>query len=216
MPNKFLTILFFWLICFSLQHVCPAQDTLSKMMFYGEGDLYKKCIDKEFVKLNKSYRTGIKRGLYYIYDLEDLNNKMVSENDTLYLVNRHIYHVVSPSVYGKVSMIIIPYDGSLFAFIGLNCCKKKHDVKDVIRWVSDNYPEVDHSTLENIRNYKTFHPNIPIDPQGSTPICERRCRHRLSQKRYHYRKPKILFRSNFANQKKNYFCSGKPTRGMID
>lgn len=194
MQNKGLTSIPLLFILFFLLHFCSAQDTLSKITFYGEKDSYQRCIGKEFVRLNRSYRTGIKFGLYYMYDLVFTDNKLTSENDTLYLMDKHIYHVVSPSVYGKVSMIIIPFDGGLFAFIGLNCCKKKHDVEDVVRWVSDNYPDVDHSTLENIRNYKAFHPNIPIDPQGSTPICEWRCRHRQSQKRYHYRKPKIIFR----------------------
>ena len=192
MPNKNLTFAVLIIIVFSLPYYCYAQDTLSKMTLYGNKDSYKKSIDKEFIKLNNMYHTGIRHGIYYMYDIVDIDNRLTSEYDTLLFLNEHIYHVVSPSVYGKVSMIIIPYNDTLFAFIGLNCCKRKHDVEDVIHWVLDHYQNVDYSTLENIRNYKNFHPNIPIDPQGSTPICEWRCRHNPSKTRYHYRKPKII------------------------
>lgn len=194
MQNKGQTGIFTVIIVLFLQYFCVAQDTLSTISFYGGRDSYQKCISKEFAKTNRRYRTGIRHGLYYMYDLNSTDNKLVSEYDTLFLIDKHIYHVVSPSVYGKVSMIIIPHNGILFAFVGLNCCRKIHDVEDVIRWVSDNYPDVDHSTLENIRNYKTFHPNIPMCPQGSTPVCEWKCRHHLSQKRHHYKKPNIIFR----------------------
>lgn len=195
MPNKDFRVFAFLIIIFSLCHFCLAQDTLSRMTFYGNKNSYQKVLDKEFVKINIQYRTGIKHGLYYVYDLVDTSNKLTSEYDTVLFVDKHIYHVVSPSVYGKVSMIIIPYNGNMFAFIGLNCCKKKHDVEDVIIWVENNLQNVDHSTLERIRNYYVFHPNIRMDPQESMPICEFRCRHHPSHKHDHYKKPKILYRS---------------------
>lgn len=197
MQGKINKYVFFLLTAFFLQHICSAQDTLSKITFYGDKDPYQKCIGKEFEKLNRWYRTGIKHGLFYMYDLVDNNNKLVSENDTLYLINSHLYHVVSPNVYGKVSMIIIPYNDSIFAFIGLNCCKKRHNVEDVVRWVLNNFKNVNNSTLCNIRQYYIFHPNIPTDPQGSIPKCELRCLRHLSQNNIiHYRKPKIIFRGN--------------------
>ena len=76
-----------------------AQDTISKMTLYGDENVYQKKIHKEFVKVNKLYRTGIRHGLYYVYDIVDTSNKLSSEKDTLYFVNKHIYYVVSPSVY---------------------------------------------------------------------------------------------------------------------
>lgn len=199
MPNKNLTGAFFVLVVLFLQHFCSAQDTLSTITFYGEKDFYQNCIGEEFVKINNRYRTGIRHGLYCIYDLVFEDNKLESENDTLFFVNRHIYHVVSPSVYGKVSMIIVPYDDTVFAFVGLNCCKKKHDVEDVIHWVVNKFPNVAPSTLANIRNYYVFHPNIPTDPQGTTPKCELRCLRHPSHRHYHYRQPEIVCRSRKNN-----------------
>ncbi|MBP5400992.1 MAG: hypothetical protein J6Y35_05115 [Bacteroidales bacterium] len=188
-----------------------AQDTLSRMTLYGYRDSYKESIDKEFIKLNKIYRTGIKHGIYYIYDLGDTDNKLTSEHDTLLFLNEHIYHVVSPRVSGRVSMIIIPSNDIVAAFIGLNCCKKRHSVEDVIYWVKDRFQNVSDSMIEGIRNYQAFQPNTLIDPQeGSTPKCERRCIRPPSHTRYHYKKPKIIHRKNlleFKNSKGSYFVT---------
>ena len=187
---------FLIIVVVCLQNFCMAQDTISKMTLYGDENVYQKKIHKEFVKVNKLYRTGIRHGLYYVYDIVDTSNKLSSEKDTLYFVNKHIYYVVSPSVYGKVSMIFIPYEGNMYAFIGLNCCKHKHVIEDVIFWVGKNFQNVDNSIFEKIKNYDIFHPNIAIDPQGKIPICERKCLHYSSHKHYHYKKPKVLYRSN--------------------
>ena len=193
MLNKNYRRILFFLFVFFMQHLCWSQDTLSKMTFYGNRDRYQKVIDREFKKLNKRYRTGIKHGLYYVYDIKDTNNKMTSEQDTLLFVNEHIYHVASPSVYGKVSMIIIPFNGSIFAFIGLNCCRKKHNIEDVVHWVGKNMQDIDYSTIEKIRRYYTFHPNIPIDPQGRVPKCEYKCYGFPIHKTNNYRKPKRIY-----------------------
>ena len=184
----------FLIIVFSVQCSCLAQNILSKMTLYGPRDSFQKCIDKEFRDINKKYRTGIKHGLYCMYDIENDDNRLTSEHDTLLFIDKHIYHVVSPSVYGKVSMIIIPYNDTIYAFIGLNCCRKKHHVEDVVHWVKNRFQNVKQPTIDAIRNYYLFHPNVAIDLQGKMPKCERNCDHHSPHEICRYKKPKIIHR----------------------
>ncbi len=179
---------------FYIPHFCLAQDTLSEMTMLGDWDCYRKSMDKAFDKMNRRYRLG-RHETYVVYDLVDTSNRMITEKDTLLLVNKHVYHVVSPWVYSKVSMIVVPFEGELFAFLGLNCCEGGHNVEDVLHWMGNNLQNVDDNTLERIRNYRLFHPNLKMDPQGSIPECEYRCKDCQSEKQQrhdHFKKPKRI------------------------
>lgn len=195
MHGKYLISLI--ILCFFLlmTQLCSAQDTISKMVKDVNIDCYQKAIEKAFLKLNRKYGI-VSRGVYTVYDLVDTNNKMVFENDTLFLIDKHIYHVVSPWAYEKVSMIIVPYAGSIFSFVGLNCCKKTHCVEDVVHWVKNNIKDIDSVTLERIRNYQLFQLKIAMDSQGSISRCEYRCIDNPSfkqHKRSHTKKPKVIY-----------------------
>lgn len=170
-----------------------AQDTLSVMTFYNQADVYKKCIEREYHNINKHYKIGAKHGLIFIYDLTAPANRMVSEDDTVHIINNHIYHVVSPGVYTKVSILMIPKDGDLIFFEGLNCCKPIHSLEDALCWLSSHFSNIDHYVLKNIMNYKDFHPNVPIDPQGSTPKCELPCKSKVKiHRKSAHKSPKII------------------------
>lgn len=195
MQGKYLIILIILCRFFLSSHFCSAQDTISKMINFGDKDCYQKAIDKAFVKLNKKYGV-ISHGVYVIYDLVDTNNKLIFENDTLLLIDRHIYHVVSPWVNEKVSMIIVPYAGNIFSFSGLNCCRKIHDIEDVVHWVKNNIKDIDDVTLERIRNYQLYQLKIMMDPQGSISQCEFRCLNNTLFKQHkhpHIKKPKVIY-----------------------
>ena len=76
----------------------------------------------------------------------------------------------------KVSILMIPINGDLIFFKGMNCCKPIHTLEDALSWISSHFSNMEHDILNNIMNYKNFHPNIPIDPQGSIPKCELPCK----------------------------------------
>lgn len=169
-----------------------AQDTLSMISFYSKYDNYKKNIRKVYCDMNRHYKTGVKHGLFCIYDLSTPKNRLTKEEDTIFVVENHIYHVVSPSVYAKVSIIMIPTDRNLVFFEGLNCCKPIHTVEDAVFWLMNRFPNIDSVTLKNVVNYKEFHPDIPIDPQGSFSICETCCKEKSMRIKIKNKPPRIL------------------------
>ena len=176
LPMRKNKIIFLFLCVFcNSSYLCCAQDTLSKITRYGDKDCYAKCIDKEFHKMNRKYGI-VSHGVYIVYDLVDTNNKMISEQDTLFLVDNHIYHIVSPWMCEKISMIVIPYNGEMNAFLGLNCCRYIHNVEDVVHWLKNSNQNINDILIDRIRNYYIYHPTLVLDPQGSIPQCESECK----------------------------------------
>lgn len=185
---SYILLSFFIIVHFS----SCAQDTLSMISFYCKYDKYKKTIRKVYCDMNRHYKTGVKHGLFYIYDLSMPDNRLTKEEDTILVVENHIYHVVSPSVYAKVSIIMIPTDRNLVFFEGLNCCRPIHTIEDAVFWLTNTFPSIDSSTLKNVVNYKEFHPDVPIDPQGSFPICETCCKEKSMRIRIKNKSPRIF------------------------
>lgn len=137
-----------------------------------------KHIFKRFNKMNRYYQipnrcSNKTLGLpFFIYDLTDTLN-VLSSNDSIEFLNKHIYHIGAFNAYCKVSIIMILFNGKLYFFEGLNCSKKIHKIEDVLYWIENNYKKkLEENEIKRIVNYQKYHQSFAIDTQGSKPICE--------------------------------------------
>lgn len=85
---------------------------------------------------------------------------------------------------------MIPSNDIIFFFEGLNCCHKIHNLLDVQSWLDLDVSLYEDTILdERVRNYERYYAGQSIDPQGSTPYCEWRCR-KVSKETTHTKEPK--------------------------
>ncbi len=152
--------------------------TLNQTDTIYDREVVLKHIFKRFNKMNSyysiPYRCSYKtlRLPFFIYDLTDTLN-LLSNNDSIEFLNRHIYHIGAFNAYCKVSIIMILFNGKLYFFEGLNCSKKIHKIEDVLYWIENNYKEkLEENEIKRIVNYQNYHKSFASDIQGSKPICE--------------------------------------------
>lgn len=186
---------FFVALVIVLYAVAGAQTEKTRFTFFQTDNPYYKAVQKEYYQTLRHFHICYSfRGLpwrFFAFDLSDTTNTLVKVADTLRVVDNHIYYVVTPSLYQKVSILMIPKDGILYFFSGLNCCKPIHRISDALEWLSKQYDHLDEATLERVRNCLSYYKATPVDPQGSVPQCEWRCRKDgQSTGNNRYKKPK--------------------------
>ena len=167
-------IFFFFLLNGYAQDDPIFLDNLNSMY---KKDIVLEHIFKRFDKVNYHYPPlrkcfcKISEIPFFIFDLTDTLNGIDTLN--IRFLNKHIYHIGAFNTYCKVSIIMIPFDGKLFFFEGLNCAKKIHKIEDVLYWIENNYKEqLGEIDIKRIMNYQKYHKSFAIDPQGSKPVCE--------------------------------------------
>ena len=177
---------------YSLCSVCFAQSEKARIAFYQMDNLYYKAISKEYHRTLKHYHVYYSfchhPWKFYAFDLTDTTNVLAKESDTLRIIDSHIYYIVTPSLYEKVSIVMVPIDQTLYFFSGLNCCRPIHRVRDVIEWLSMRNESTDAACMERVKNCLSYYQAIPVDPQGKTPRCECDCKH--SNLGYSVKKPR--------------------------
>ncbi|MBR4136451.1 MAG: hypothetical protein IKU03_08620 [Bacteroidales bacterium] len=174
--------------------VGSAQTERARISFGQAENPYYKAMQKEYYRVLRHYHIGHNfRGLpwrFFAFDLSDTTNYLSDKSDTLIIIDHHIYYIVTPSFYEKVSIVMIPNNESLYFFSGLNCCKPIHHVSDILEWLSMQYDHVDGAVLERVRNCLSYYQAIPVCPMGSVPQCEcTRSNVPLAEKNHH-KKPK--------------------------
>ena len=127
---------------------------------------------------------------FFAFDLSDTTNYLSDESDTLIIIDHHIYYIVTPSFYERVSIVMIPDHDSLYFFSGLNCCKPIHRVSDILEWLSIQYDYMDEAVLERVRDCLSYYQAIPVCPMGSVPQCECRGEKVPLAEKNSYKKPK--------------------------
>lgn len=174
------------------RHHIQAEKT--RITFYQMENPYYKAIHEEYYRVLKHYHlyhnVGNRPWKFYAFDLTDTTNVLVEESDTLFIFDNHIYYIVTPSLYEKVSIMAIPVNETMYFFSGLNCCKPIHRVSDVLEWLSTQNNCTDKFLLERVGNCLSYYQAIPIDPQGSVPYCECSCKSSRSNQDNTYKKPK--------------------------
>lgn len=157
-------------------------------------NVYADIITKEFYNTLKTYKVYklYPHGIFLANDLSDTTNQLVKQDDTLKITNGHIYHIYAPFTYHKVSIIMIVQDDSLFFFKGLNCCRPKHTLSDVLYWVSTRQNNFDRIVFDRIANYNHYYYGIPIDIPGA--FCE--CSNKSIHSKKKHKKPHQIIIKN--------------------
>ena len=126
-------------------------------------------------KYSRRYKVSTENAYnFYIYDLVDtLNTTRNKDRKCIEFKNNHIYHIGSIRSSFEISVVLILLEGKLYFFEGLNCCKKKQTIEDVITWVEKQIPnKIDEITITRVRNFKKYSLSFYIDTQGKKPLCE--------------------------------------------
>jgi hypothetical protein len=151
-------------------------------------------ITKEFYNTLKMY--GVYKfypnGIFLANDLSDTTNQLIGVNDTLEIIDGHVYHIYAPLTYEKVSIIMIAQQESLFFFKGLNCCKPKHNLSDVLYWMHSQ-PNFDDTVFSRVDNYYLYYSGISVDISGA--FCE--CSEQIGRSGKRYKKPDQIKLRNF-------------------
>ena len=159
--------------------LCLAQSEKASITFFQMDSPYYKAMSKEYHRTLKHYHFHYnfchQPWKFYAFDLTDTTNVLTKESDTLRVIDSHIYYIVTPSLYEKVSIVMVPLNQNLYFFSGLNCCKPIHRVADVTEWLSIQNENMDATLLERVKNCLSYYQAIPIDPQGKVPRCECNC-----------------------------------------
>lgn len=177
-------------LCF----VGSAQTERARISFCQAENPYYKAMQKEYYHILRHYHINhFFRGWpwrFFAFDLSDTTNYLSDKSDTLIVIDNHIYYIVTPSLYEKVSIVMIPKNESLYFFSGLNCYRPIHRVSDILEWLSLQNDNVDETVLERVRNCLSYYQTVPVDPQGSVPLCECRGKKVPLAEKNSYKKPK--------------------------
>lgn len=181
-------------ILLALCTVCNAQAEKARITFFQMENSYYEAIHEEYCRVLKHYHiyhnVGNRPWKFYAFDLTDTTNVLVEEFDTLLVFDNHIYYIVTPSLYEKVSIVMVPENDTLYFFSGLNCCKPIHRVSDVLEWCLKHSSCRDAALLLRVSNCLSYYQATPIDPQGSVPLCECGCKNLHPRGNIPYKKPK--------------------------
>lgn len=132
-------------------------------------------LDRHYsITCRQYYKTKNKSYPFFVYDMVDTLNIIPNDEDrSIKFQDMHIYHIGRVRTYCKVSIILIPLNGKLYFFEGLNCTNKIHKIEDVLTWVNSNFNEqLDRSIIDRISNYEKYYIGLYIDNQGNTPQCK--------------------------------------------
>lgn len=173
-----------------------AQSERARISFFQKENLYYKAIQKEYYRMLKHYHINYQfRGWawrFFAFDLCDTTNYLSHKSDTLIIFDNHIYYIVTPSLYERVSIVMVPPKESLYFFLGINCCKPIHRVSDVLEWLSEQHIAVDEGVAERVGDFLSYYQSVPVDPQGKIPRCECSGNYPYPLVRGRYKKPRKI------------------------
>ena len=141
-------------------------------------NVYADIVTREFYNTLKAYRVYkfYPQGVFFATDLSDTTNHLIGSDDTLKIFNNHIYHIYAPLTSHKVSIIMIPLQESLYFFNGLNCCKPKHNLSDVLCWMHTQQ-NFDSTDFRRVENYNLYYSGISMDIPGAFCECSKQREH---------------------------------------
>ena len=135
-------------------------------------NVYADVINREFHNTLKTYKVYkyYPKGVFLANDLSDTTNHLIGSDDTLKIFNNHVYHIYAPLRSHKVSIIFIPQQEYLYFFNGLNCCKPKHNLSDVLYWMHTQQT-FNSIVFRRVENYNLYYSGISMDTPGSSCEC---------------------------------------------
>ena len=169
-----ITLLLTISLLFCGAHVSAQRDkaVLARTTFDRENP-YIATIYREMRQMSRHYHTFYNRQLLLIVDLCDTSNHIENWQDTLSVIDQHVYHIASGIVYDRVSVLMVPCGGHLYFFEGLNCTRYRHRTEDVVQWMIQNFDgQPTDELLHRVRHYDDYYHGVAIDPQGSKSYCE--------------------------------------------
>lgn len=121
---------------------------------------YKELYDEKGFYVSKGQSKN-----FFVYNLVNINNNSYPTKNPITLDNDGIYHFAPVRFKFSFSHIAIIKSGEMRIFRYLNCEDEGDDIKDVVKYLEDNF-KYDKAIIEQVKNYRKHGMYFQTDPQS--------------------------------------------------